>query len=104
MPVCERAQHYGTAFLTQIMLSKHDAQLAKELISCYLGLFCKQMEDAKKNKGKPVESRTLTAILSGLNRALPFAPPITEDQQNAPAGKQSSKSSLGGGGDVEVKW
>jgi len=50
------------------------------------------MEDAKNNKGKPVESRTLTAILSGLNRALPFAPPLTEEEQKK--GGQDSKETL----------
>ena len=91
--VSERAQHYATGFLAQLMLSRHDADLAKQLVACYLGLFCQQMEAAKKNKGKPIESRTLTAILTGLNRALPYVPPLTAAEQTAaqkPGGKASA--------------
>ena len=56
------------------------------------------MEDAKNNKGKPVESRTLTAILSGLNRALPFAPPLSEEEQ-----KKGGKDSKETHGDTDAK-
>ncbi|EKX42988.1 hypothetical protein GUITHDRAFT_56893, partial [Guillardia theta CCMP2712] len=67
--VSDRAKHYATAFLNQIILAKQDGELAKGLVGSYLGLFRKHMEE-KKN----FEDKTLTAILTGVNRALPFLP------------------------------
>jgi len=66
---------------SQSVLADNTSLLADNMFlltfSLWRSLFCQQMEAAKGNKGKAIESRTLTAILSGLNRALPFAPPLT---------------------------
>jgi ribosome biogenesis protein MAK21 len=65
--VSERAQHYGITFLNQVVLSRKDAVLARTLVSAYLSLFRQQLAVKR-----DLENKTLTALLAGVHRALPF--------------------------------
>jgi hypothetical protein len=65
--VSERAQHYGITFLNQVVLSSRDAPLARTLVSAYLSLFHQQLAVKR-----DLENKTLTALLAGVHRALPF--------------------------------
>ena len=81
--------YYGTCFLNQLEFSAEDKQFAGELVAFYFSLFRKfaalalQAQHAKsKRKGpkKPAVGedptatrlKLLSAILTGLNRALPY--------------------------------
>ncbi|XP_035986300.1 CCAAT/enhancer-binding protein zeta isoform X2 [Fundulus heteroclitus] len=62
-----KAQYYAVCFLSQVMLSHQEAPLAAKLISLYFSFFraCVQKKD--------VESKMLSALLTGVNRAYPYA-------------------------------
>lgn len=62
-----RAQYYATCLLTQFLLSKDDKEVATSLIDLYFAFF-----KACLKKGEP-DSRMMSAILMGVNRAYPFA-------------------------------
>ncbi|KZC14631.1 CCAAT/enhancer-binding protein zeta [Dufourea novaeangliae] len=65
--VAQRAQYYAICSLTQFILDKDDTQIATTLIEVYFAFF-----KACLKKGEP-DSRMMAAILTGVNRAYPFA-------------------------------
>ncbi|KAM4712899.1 LOW QUALITY PROTEIN: CCAAT/enhancer-binding protein zeta [Anableps anableps] len=62
-----KAQYYAVCFLSQVMLSHDEAPLAAKLVGVYFSFFraCVQKKD--------VESKMLSALLAGVNRAYPYA-------------------------------
>ncbi|XP_052271402.1 CCAAT/enhancer-binding protein zeta-like [Dreissena polymorpha] len=65
--VAERAQYYSVCFLNQLRLSPSHRQLAAKLISIYFAFFKGFVK-----KGE-VDSKMMSALLSGVNRAYPYA-------------------------------
>ncbi|CAM9132955.1 unnamed protein product [Lampetra planeri] len=65
--VAPKAQYYAVCFLSQVRLSHDEAQLAAKLITIYFSFFRACV------KKKDVESKMLSALLSGVNRAYPYA-------------------------------
>uniref|UniRef100_A0A8C5E2N2 CCAAT/enhancer-binding protein zeta n=1 Tax=Gouania willdenowi TaxID=441366 RepID=A0A8C5E2N2_GOUWI len=65
--VSAKAQYYAVCFLSQVMLSHDEAPLAAKLVSVYFSFFRSCV------KKKDVESKMLSALLSGVNRAYPYA-------------------------------
>lgn len=65
--VSPKAQYYAVCFLSQVLLSHDDAALANKLIAIYFSFFRACI------KKKDVESKMLSALLSGVNRAYPYA-------------------------------
>ncbi|XP_047244303.1 CCAAT/enhancer-binding protein zeta isoform X1 [Girardinichthys multiradiatus] len=62
-----KAQYYAICFLSQVMLSHEEAPLAAKLIAVYFSFFRACV------KKKDVESKMLSALLAGVNRAYPYA-------------------------------
>ncbi|KAM8847394.1 CCAAT/enhancer-binding protein zeta [Synchiropus picturatus] len=62
-----KAQYYAVCFLSQVRLSHQEAPLAAKLIAVYFSFFHACI------KRKEVESKMLSALLSGVNRAYPYA-------------------------------
>ncbi|KAG7212194.1 hypothetical protein KM043_012534 [Ampulex compressa] len=62
-----RAQYYAICLLTQFVLEKTDEAIAATLIEVYFAFF-----NACLKKGEP-DSRMMAGILTGVNRAYPFA-------------------------------
>lgn len=62
-----KAQYYAACFLSQVKLSHSEAQLATKLIAIYFSFFRACV------KKKDVESKMLSALLSGVNRAFPYS-------------------------------
>uniref|UniRef100_A0A3B5KZV5 Uncharacterized protein n=1 Tax=Xiphophorus couchianus TaxID=32473 RepID=A0A3B5KZV5_9TELE len=62
-----KAQYYAVCFLSQVMLSHDEAPLAAKLIAVYFSFFGACV------KKKDVESKMLSALLTGVNRAYPYA-------------------------------
>lgn len=77
--VSGKAQYYAVCFLNQVLLSHQEAPLAARLISIYFSFFRACVKRAA------VESKLLGALLSGVNRAYPYAA----------AGDQRVKEELG---------
>ncbi|XP_044024988.1 CCAAT/enhancer-binding protein zeta [Siniperca chuatsi] len=65
--ISPKAQYYAVCFLSQVMLSHDEAQLAAKLITIYFSFFRTCV------KKKDIESKMLSALLSGVNRAYPYA-------------------------------
>ncbi|OCT77994.1 CCAAT/enhancer-binding protein zeta [Xenopus laevis] len=65
--ISEKAQYYGVCFLNQIIFSHEEADLANQLITVY---FCFFRACVKK---KDLDSKILRALLTGVNRAYPYA-------------------------------
>ncbi|PNF43787.1 hypothetical protein B7P43_G09744 [Cryptotermes secundus] len=65
--ISHKAQYYGICFLSQFLLSNDEAELARSLIHIYFSFF-----RACVKKGE-VDSRLMTALLTGVNRAYPYA-------------------------------
>ncbi|KAM7078665.1 CCAAT/enhancer-binding protein zeta [Molossus nigricans] len=65
--VSSKAQYYAVCFLNQMVLSHEESELANKLITLY---FCFFRTCIKK---KDIESKMLSALLTGLNRAYPYA-------------------------------
>ncbi|CAI5770653.1 enhancer-binding zeta [Podarcis lilfordi] len=65
--ISPKAQYYAICFLNQIVLSHEESELANKLITLY---FCFFRSCIKK---KDVESKMLSALLTGVNRAYPYA-------------------------------
>nr|CAD7440607.1 unnamed protein product [Timema bartmani] len=61
-----RAQYYGVCFLSQFMFTDDDKTVAKNLIKLYFSFFKSCIK-----KGD-VDSRMMSALLIGVNRAYPF--------------------------------
>ncbi|KAM6279257.1 CCAAT/enhancer-binding protein zeta [Porphyrio hochstetteri] len=62
-----KTQYYAICFLNQIVLSHEESALANKLITLYFGFFRNCI------KKKNVESKMLSALLCGVNRAYPYA-------------------------------
>lgn len=60
------SQYYSVLFLSQIILSRSDSELAGKLLEIYFSLF-----NIFVSKGE-VESRVMDGILTGISRAFPF--------------------------------
>ncbi|CAG5059919.1 unnamed protein product [Parnassius apollo] len=65
--ISPRAQYYGICFLNQFFLGKDDWKIAENLIRIYFSFF-----KASIKKGE-IDSRLMSAILTGVKRAYPFA-------------------------------
>ncbi|XP_028252333.1 CCAAT/enhancer-binding protein zeta [Parambassis ranga] len=65
--ISPKAQYYAACFLSQVMLSHDEAELAAKLITIYFAFFRACI------KKKDIESKMLSALLSGVNRAYPYA-------------------------------
>ncbi|CAH0718588.1 unnamed protein product, partial [Brenthis ino] len=65
--ISPRAQYYGICFLNQFFLGKDDSKIAENLIRIYFSFF-----KASIKKGE-IDSRLMSAILTGVKRAYPFA-------------------------------
>ncbi|XP_043933337.1 CCAAT/enhancer-binding protein zeta [Protopterus annectens] len=65
--ISPKAQYYSICFLNQLVLSHEESDLANKLISVYFSFFRACI------KKKDIESKMLSALLSGVNRAYPYA-------------------------------
>ncbi|KAF6320952.1 CCAAT enhancer binding protein zeta [Rhinolophus ferrumequinum] len=65
--ISSKAQYYAICFLNQMVLSHEESELANKLITLY---FCFFRTCIKK---KDIESKMLSALLTGVNRAYPYA-------------------------------
>lgn len=65
--ISAKAQYYAVCFLSQVMLSHDEAELASKLITIYFSFFRACI------KKKDIESKMLSVLLSGVNRAYPYA-------------------------------
>ncbi|XP_075718425.1 CCAAT/enhancer-binding protein zeta [Rhinoderma darwinii] len=65
--ISEKAQYYGICFLNQIIFSHEESDLANQLITVY---FCFFRACIKK---KEIDTKILRALLTGVNRAYPYA-------------------------------
>uniref|UniRef100_A0A3Q3J9Q0 CCAAT/enhancer-binding protein zeta n=1 Tax=Monopterus albus TaxID=43700 RepID=A0A3Q3J9Q0_MONAL len=65
--ISTKAQYYAACFLSQVKLSHSEAELAAKLITIYFTFFRACI------KKKDVESKMLSVLLSGVNRAYPYA-------------------------------
>ncbi|XP_037663484.1 CCAAT/enhancer-binding protein zeta [Choloepus didactylus] len=65
--ISPKAQYYAICFLNQMVLSHEESNLANKLITLY---FCFFRTCIKK---KDIESKMLSALLTGVNRAYPYA-------------------------------
>jgi len=78
----EKAIYYAIIFLNQIVLHQSDYELSAQLITVYFSLFKKWTKDDENIKS---EGKLLSALLTGVNRAFPFAAKdyqVFEDQMN----------------------
>jgi hypothetical protein len=66
----EKAIYYAIIFLNQIVLRRDDYELSAQLITIYFSLFKKWTKDDESIKS---EGKLLSALLTGVNRAFPFA-------------------------------
>jgi len=65
--ISPKAQYYGICFLSQILLDLHGDNLAGKLIGIYFSFFKLSI-----SKGE-VDTKLMSALLTGVNRAFPFA-------------------------------
>ncbi|XP_004686350.1 PREDICTED: CCAAT/enhancer-binding protein zeta [Condylura cristata] len=65
--ISSKAQYYAICFLNQMALSHEESDLANKLITLY---FCFFRSCIKK---KDIESKMLSALLTGVNRAYPYS-------------------------------
>lgn len=65
--ISPKAQYYSACFLNQVILSHDESELASKLINIYFSFFRACV------KKKEVESKMLSALLTGVNRAYPYA-------------------------------
>lgn len=65
--ISAKAQYYAACFLNQVILSHEEADLAARLITIYFTFFNACV------KKKDIESKMLSALLTGVNRAYPYA-------------------------------
>nr|XP_056709327.1 CCAAT/enhancer-binding protein zeta [Euleptes europaea] len=65
--ISPKAQYYAVCFLNQLVLSHEESELANKLIALYFSFFGSCV------KKKDVESKMLSALLTGVNRAYPYA-------------------------------
>ncbi|KAG7220549.1 hypothetical protein INR49_017986 [Caranx melampygus] len=69
--ISTKAQYYAVCFLSQVMLSHGEAELAAKLITIYFSFFRACV------KKKDIESKMLSALLSGVNGRILTPPPGT---------------------------
>ncbi|XP_072031232.1 CCAAT/enhancer-binding protein zeta-like [Amphiura filiformis] len=62
-----KAQYYAMCFLNQMILTHKDADLASKLIVIYFSFF------KSCTKKRDIDQKMLSAVLTGVNRAYPFA-------------------------------
>ena len=62
-----RAQHYAVTVLSQIMLSRHDAELPQKLLEVYFACFSKAAQTQN------LDNRLVNSLLTGIRRAFPFS-------------------------------
>ena len=67
--VSEASQYYSAVCMNQMILTRSEPQIAHTLVLIYLSLFAAR---ASAEGGKPLGSRMLSCILSGIHRAIPF--------------------------------
>ncbi|XP_065175034.1 CCAAT/enhancer-binding protein zeta-like [Sycon ciliatum] len=67
--LADRARYYAVCFLNQQILSRKDKDLANKLISVYFSFYSK----CSSGKDSELDSKMLSALLVGVNRAFPFA-------------------------------
>ncbi|XP_077408281.1 CCAAT/enhancer-binding protein zeta [Vanacampus margaritifer] len=65
--ISAKAQYYAVCFLSQVLLSREEDALAAKLIAVYFSFFRACVSK------KIVESKMLSALLTGVNRAYPYA-------------------------------
>eukprot|EP00941_MAST-03F_sp_MAST-3F-sp1_P001892 g1892.t1 len=65
----DKARYYSILFLNQTTFSHEDKELAQHLIGLYFRLFKKYVTD----KNSSLATRLLSALLTGVNRAFPYA-------------------------------
>ncbi|XP_064489791.1 CCAAT/enhancer-binding protein zeta-like [Ornithodoros turicata] len=65
--ISPKAQYYGLCFLSQLLLSDDEGDLARQLVRLYFGFFKKCAHAGE------ADSRTLRVLLTGVNRAFPYA-------------------------------
>uniref|UniRef100_A0A8C9PSE5 CCAAT/enhancer-binding protein zeta n=1 Tax=Spermophilus dauricus TaxID=99837 RepID=A0A8C9PSE5_SPEDA len=65
--ISSKAQYYAICFLNQMVLSHEESELANKLITLY---FCFFRTCIKK---RDIESKMLSALLTGVNRAYPYS-------------------------------
>ena len=70
-----RARYYGICFLSQILLDDDDDDLAGKLIRIFVGFF-----KACVKKGE-LDTKMMSALLSGVNRAYPYSKLSSEKLQ-----------------------
>lgn len=83
-----RSQYYGILFLNQLPLQRHYPSLAIDLISTYFTLFetC-----IKRNQ---LGSKLLSALLTGINRAFPYATEAPRNVKNEIDDKTQAQNQL----------
>ncbi|CAG2188387.1 CEBPZ [Mytilus edulis] len=65
--ISSKAQYYSICFLNQLMLSREDKLLAAKLVTVYFSFFKSFVK-----KGE-VDSKMMSALLTGVNRSYPYA-------------------------------
>ncbi|XP_078085710.1 CCAAT/enhancer-binding protein zeta [Mustelus asterias] len=71
--ICSKAQYYAICFLNQMVLSHEESDLAGKLIAVYFSFFHTYV------KKKELDSKMLSALLTGVNRAFPYSK--TDDEK-----------------------
>jgi ribosome biogenesis protein MAK21 len=61
-----RSIYNGVIFLSNVNLTAHDNEVATQLVQCYMGLFHQALKE------DDMGSRLLSALLTGVNRSLPY--------------------------------
>ena len=66
-------RYYGTILLNQVMLKPRDKALAVKMIDIYFALFHIVLKQVGANADALTESKLLSELLTGINRAFPYA-------------------------------
>ncbi|RNA44224.1 CCAAT enhancer-binding zeta, partial [Brachionus plicatilis] len=74
--ISSRAQYYGFCCMNQMILQKQDLEVANRLLIIYFSFFKKFV------KNKEVDSRMLSALLTGVNRAYKYAKMDSQEIDN----------------------
>ena len=72
--VNEHVRYYAAITLNQIFLQKGDTNVALQLINVYFRMFEELLGEGKVSENEEdAHGKLISAILTGVNRALPFA-------------------------------
>lgn len=75
--VTAKAKYYALCFLSQVPLGDEDADVATKLLAVYLSLFstltAAPSSTGVKNELQPNTPKMLSSLLTGVNRAFPYA-------------------------------